>query len=190
MRPSSCSCQRLRAVVLLLAACMLFLIGVLCGIARPWGGSERSSWETDLPLQLQAIGAATDKEFAMCTGPVDNAIEAVYLLDFVTGDLKATVINKRSGRFTAFFTYNVTPDVGPELKNPRYVMVTALADMQRGAGPQIAKSVLFVAEATTGKVAAYVLPWNSTAQATGVVQAGAFIPLDIQQFRTTALRDR
>jgi hypothetical protein len=69
-------------------------------------------------------------------------------------------------------------------------MVTGLADMPRGtANFQYARSIVYVAEAATGAVAAYTIPWNSAFQAAGKPQYGEFRPLDVAQFRTAFVRD-
>jgi hypothetical protein len=49
--------------------------------------------------------------------------------------------------------------------------------------------VVYVADATTGKVAAYTIPWNSSAHAAGTPQYGQFQPLDVKEFRTAFVRD-
>jgi hypothetical protein len=46
-----------------------------------------------------------------------------------------------------------------------------------------------VAEASTGQVAAYTIPWNSSLHAAGKPQYGEFQPLDVQAFRTAFVRD-
>ena len=48
--------------------------------------------------------------FAIATGLVDDSIEALYFLDFLTGDLRAAVVSRRNGEFTGFFSYNVLAD--------------------------------------------------------------------------------
>jgi hypothetical protein len=70
-------------------------------------------------------------------------------------------------------------------------MVTGSVNMPRGtANYQFANSIVYVAEASTGQVAAYTIPWNSTQHAAGKVQYGEFQPLDVQQFRTAFVRDQ
>jgi hypothetical protein len=69
-------------------------------------------------------------------------------------------------------------------------MVTGLANMPRGrADFQYAQSIVYVAEATTGQVATYTIPWNSAFQAAGKTQYGEFQPLDKAAFRTAFVRD-
>ncbi len=134
---------------------------------------------------------ATDRfeTFAMATGPVDEDIEAVYFLDFLTGDLRAVVLSKQGNVFHAFFTYNVINDLGVDpSKNPRYMMVTGVADLRRGgARMQPSRAVVYVAEITSGRVAAYAIPWASSAHAANQ-QIGPMplLRVAVTQFRTPA----
>ena len=60
------------------------------------------------------------------------------MLDYLTGDLKAAVVNLQTGKFTSFFESNVQADLGTgTTKNPRYVMVTGRAAMRRGGLGQL-----------------------------------------------------
>jgi hypothetical protein len=138
---------------------------------------------------------ATDRydTFAISTGLVDDGVEAVYFLDFLTGDLKAAVLSKqRPYRFNSFFQRNILNDMGIDpTKNPRYLMVTGLNDLRRGGGrfrPSL--GVCYVAEITTGRVAAYVIPWNAQTHASGQIMQGQIDLVDVQDFRTAAVRAR
>jgi hypothetical protein len=97
-----------------------------------------------------------------------------------------------AGKFTAFFTRNIAADFAlGTTKNPRFLMVTGLADLPRGFVRQNIHtlSVVYVAEATTGHVAAYAIPWNPSIQSARKPQWGEIIPLDKQNFRTAVVRD-
>jgi len=140
-------------------------------------------------------GVATDRyeNFAIATGPLDGEVEAVYFLDFLTGDLKAAVLNINNGKFTAFFTYNILQDLGVDpAKNPRFLMVTGVADLRRigGSNVQPSASVVYVAELTTGRVAAYAVPWNPALHKQGAAFQAQLVPLDVTQFRTAVVRDQ
>ena len=64
-----------------------------------------------------------------------TSVEAVYFLDFLTGDLRAAALSKQTGKFHAFYQYNVNNDLGVDAsKSPRYMMVTGVADLRRTAG--------------------------------------------------------
>ncbi len=140
-------------------------------------------------------GVATDRyeNFAIATGPLDNEVEAVYFLDFLTGDLKAAVLNINTATFTSFYTHNILQDMGVDpAKNPRYLMVTGVADLRRVAGSNVrpGASVVYIAELTTGKIAAYAVPWSPDLHKRGTPFQGQLMPLDVTQFRTTAVRDQ
>lgn len=141
-------------------------------------------------IPLHATATHGLDKFAIATGLVDDTVEAIYFLDFLTGDLRAGVINPKTGKFNAIYTRNIATDFGAAGAGSRYLLVTGFADMPRGrANFQYAKSIVYVADASTGKIAAYTIPWNSAFQAAGKSQQGEFVPLDAAQFRTAFVRD-
>lgn len=160
-------------------------IGVVLGLVV--GLNIQGLWP-NVPLHATATHGLD--RFAIATGLVDDTVEAIYFLDFLTGDMRAAVINPKTGKFNAYFTRNIASDFGAITKNPRYLMVTGFADMPRGrANFQFAKSIVYVAEASTGQVAAYAIPWNSSAFAAGRPIQNEIRALDIVPFRTAIVRD-
>jgi hypothetical protein len=144
-------------------------------------------WPT-APLHASATHGI-DK-FAIATGLVDNNVEALYFLDFLTGDMRAAVINPKTGKFNAYFSRNIAADFGNAGRNSGYLMITGSVNMPRGtASFQYAQSIVYVAEASTAQVAAYTIPWNSTLHNAGKTQYGEFQPLDVKPFRTAFVRD-
>lgn len=137
--------------------------------------------------QTSLHAMATDRvdTFAIATGLVDDDVEAVYFLDFLTGDLRALVMGKQAGGFCGFYTFNVANHLGIDpAKNPRYLMVTGISSLRRGGSRmQLSRAVVYVAEVTTGKVAAYAIPWNPSMAAAGQTMRGNLIPVAIDQFR-------
>jgi hypothetical protein len=163
----------------------MFVIGLVLGLFI--GGIAIRGIGPGIPISATAT-EGLDK-FAIATGQVDPGMEALYFLDYLTGDLRAAVINPKTGKFTAFFTHNIAADF-VAVKNPRYLMVTGLTQMPRGrAGFQFADSTIYIAEANSGQVAAYSIPWNSSMQAAGKPQQGTFVPLDRLEMRTAFVRD-
>jgi hypothetical protein len=130
---------------------------------------------------------ATDRvdSFAMASGQVDEDVEAVYFLDFYTGDLNAVVMGKQSGHFTGYFKANVTADLGIDnAKSPRYMMITGNVDLRRaGSRMQYSKAVVYVAEVTTGKVAVYAIPWSSALSQGGQGGVQPLVPIATTRFR-------
>lgn len=136
---------------------------------------------------------ATDRydTFAIATGILDEGVEAVYFLDFLTGDLKAAVLSRNiPPRFNAFFQRNILNDLGIDpTRNPRYLVVTGMNDLRRG-GSRLRPSIgcCYIAEITSGRVAAYTIPWDANRHASGQGQTGTIVLLDVNQFRTAAVR--
>ncbi len=138
----------------------------------------------DTPLHA----VATDRidTFAMATGPVSDDVEAVFFLDFLTGDLRAVVLGRQGNGFTAFYQYNnVFNDLGiVPGKNPRFLMVTGVADLRRGGGAmQPSRAIVYVAEVTSGKVGAYAIPWSAQSYAQNRTVQAQLIPLAVTPFR-------
>ena len=150
--------------------------GIVLGLII--GLNVQGIWPS-VPLHASATHGL-DK-FAIATGLVDTGVEALYFLDYLTGDMRAAVINPKTGKFNSFFTRNIAADFGGAGRSNGYLMVTGSADMPRGtANFQYAHSIVYVAEATTGQVAAYTIPWNSSRTPPAHPQYGEFQPLDVQ----------
>jgi hypothetical protein len=164
----------------------MLTVGIILGLVV--GLNIKGLWPT---VPLHATSTHGLDKFAIATGLVDNGVEALYFLDYLTGDMRAAVINPKTGRFNSFFTRNIAADFGGAGRSTGYLMVTGFADMPRGANNfQFAQSIVYVADVTTGSVAAYTIPWNSSMQAAGATQYGQFQPLDVRMFRQQVIRDQ
>ncbi len=139
---------------------------------------------------LHAVSTDRGETYAIATGPVDNEVEAVYFLDFLTGDLGAIVLGRQPRTWTGYFRTNVSADlaVDPQ-KNPKFLMVTGMAALRRsgGARAQPSNAICYVAEVTSGKVAAYAIPWSPPMYAANQVQNGSLVMVAATQFRQTGL---
>lgn len=141
-------------------------------------------------INVQATATHGQDNFAIATGYVDPQIEAFYFLDFLTGDLRAAVVSRRTGEFVAFFEKNILEDFESKSKNPKYLMVTGATNLPRGrSNTQIGASFVYVAEASSGQVNAYALPWNPSLSAKGAPQRGTFERVAGGSFRTAFVRD-
>lgn len=159
--------------------------GLILGLAV--GMNLQGLWP-NIPLHASATDGY--ESFSIATGLVDGSVEGLYFLDYLTGDLRGAVVDAKTGKFNAFFTTKIGKDFASTGRNAKYLMVTGMADMPRGrAGFQPAKSIVYVADATSGQVAAYLMPWNSSLASAGKPQTGEFQTLDVRQFRTTEIRD-
>ena len=150
-----------------------FVLGVLVGVGMLIGAWAtmwvRPAASFVFPeTALHATATDSGDTFGIATGLVADGIEGVFFLDFLSGDMQCWVINGRTGQTGGYFVQNVVADLGVEVgrKNPRYLMVTGQAPMQRGSSAmKPADSLVYVADANTGNFAVYALPWNRQATA-------------------------
>ena len=78
-------------------------------------------------------------------GVIDEQVEGVYMLDFLTGDLQCLVLNPRTGTFNGQFAINVIKVLGvDQQKKPRYLMVTGSVGWIGMAGIFVAVTALIL----------------------------------------------
>jgi hypothetical protein len=142
-------------------------------------------------VPLHAVATHGQDNFAICTGPMDNDVEAIFVLDFVTGDLKAAALNVQTRRFNTLFEYNVVQDFpATNTKNPHYRMVTGITNIRQVvAAGQLGSAVVYVAEVTSGQLVVYGVPWVSGRASSPIPFKGTLVPLDRWPYRTTAIRN-
>jgi hypothetical protein len=143
---------------------------------------------------LHAVATDSNANAAIATCPLDGSVEAILVLDFLTGDLKGAVISRRNPGFQAAYHRAILNDFGLDQgKKPQYLMVTGAGDIaQKGGTNNIRPSMgmVYVAEITSGTICAYNIPWASTlhtADQKGAV--GKFVPWGSWKFRTPAVRE-
>lgn len=129
-----------------------------------------------------ATTADRDSQFMMVTCPVGNAaagitdpMDGVFILDFLTGQLKGAVLNRQKQVFAAYYMRDLAKDFGVAGdEDPHYAIVTGYSQMNAQGGPPFASGVLFIGELTSGKVIAYAFPWAEP----GFGQVMPLTPLD------------
>lgn len=163
-------------------AAAALLVGLLAGV-------NLTGWLPRTPVLASATHG--ENSFAVCTADLDEDVEGVFFLDFLTGDLKAGVLSMQSGKFMTAYERNVTGDFARGVKNPRFLMVSGRANLRRGAGPQPmpGRAVIYVAEINSGIVAAYGLPWSASRASATTPLKSEIVLLDRTKFRTRAIRD-
>jgi len=125
-----------------------------------------------------AVTSQAENSFAVCTTPLEGGTEALFILDFDTGDLSGGVLDGDTSKFGATFRHNVIKDLGlkpGKLKNPRFTLVSGVANLGAAAAT-LAQSVLYVTDANTGVTIAYGIPWNP--QGGGRAALAPLVPLD------------
>lgn len=141
---------------------------------------------------LHAVATDRHDNFAIATGIMDEGIEGVFFLDFTTGNLQGAVINPLRGAIGITYSRNVQADMKVDLsKSPKFMMVTG--EMQvRGPGgsANYAQTVVYVAEASSGIIACYAMPFNSGVlnNSGGAAAPVEFIPMFIGPFRQAVIR--
>jgi hypothetical protein len=183
---------------------MMFLsVGLLIGLAIGgalaagvyWGSQGDGAHQAALnELRLKASASHGADSFAMATGEIADGVEGLFCLDFLTGDLSCFVINPRTGAPGGIYGTNVTADLKPAAgtgKKPSYVMVTGQFQARGGSygGNQIASSLVYVADANSGTVAVYGMPWNKQASTGGATQGGKLVRLHAGKVRALEIRD-
>lgn len=142
-------------------------------------------------MKLKASTAMGSETFAVATGMVDEEGEGVFFLDYITGDLNCFVLNPRVGKFTGWFTVNVTEALSPAKgKKPSYVISTGSWN-PKGFSSNVrpAQSVVYVADANSGQFAAYTFPWVRGTSSVLAKQANKLVLLDVGKARAVELRE-
>lgn len=128
------------------------------------------AWQ-NLPI-AHATAAVTSEKFSMCTGPLADSNEALFVLDHNSGLLQCSVLYPRIGRFMASYTVNVADALGMEAKGGNYMMVTGTSDFLSASNRPIGRSVVYVLDTTTGNYACYGVPINQNAMKANQPQQG------------------
>lgn len=118
-------------------------------------GVLAAGWWPDSPVH--AVATDRHENFAICTSTVDDSLEAVYFLDFLTCELKTSVVLPQTNEFTTAYVRDIRKDlmIDPAEK-PHFLMVSGVHRVQPNSDmPRGARSVLYVAELNTGRMVSY-----------------------------------
>lgn len=131
---------------------MTFVCGLGVGAAAMW------LWPHE---PLTAASANSADKFSMVTVPVEGIAdtEAVFILDHLTGILRGGRLNNQTGSFSHQFLHNVAADfqVAAGERNPEFCIVSGSVQLN-AVGNQPARGAIYIAEKTSGVVAAYGFP--------------------------------
>jgi hypothetical protein len=125
------------------------------------------------PQPAQGSVAHGNDKFTMVTVPMleNDRLEAVFVLNHLTGRLVGGLINEQLGSFGYGFEHNVAADFKTASKDPKYAVVSGGANLRGSGGVTPAVGVLYIAELSSGAVIAYAIPRPTTRN------AGAVLPL-------------
>lgn len=134
---------------------------------------------------LTAAVSDRNEKFGMCTVTMTEGLEAVFVLDFLTGRLTGACLGKQGNGFVAFFAADVAADLGVKSGKPQYAMTTGYASIRGTPAAQPAASVIYVAELNSGLVGCYAIPFKLPNSKNPVPIK--LVPLDRYQFREAAV---
>jgi hypothetical protein len=158
--------------------CVGLLAGLAVGMLVPREG-------------LHATATDRVESYAICTGSADGDTEAVFTLDFLTGELSGAVINPTTRGFTASYKRNIMADLKVEPgKAPKFVLCTGRGELRPQGNLQFGGCFVYVAEVTTGMLGIYAFPFNTAIQNNnrGGTLTSDFILVQAVPIRTTAVR--
>jgi hypothetical protein len=137
------------------------------------GATSETTW-AGLPI-ANATAAVTSEKFSMCTGPMSDQGEALFVLDHNSGLLQCSVLYPRIGRFMASFTVNVADALGLEAKGGSYIMATGTADFPSASNRPVGLSVVYVLDTASGNYACYAVPFDRTMLRANQPQQGLMV---------------
>jgi hypothetical protein len=141
---------------------------------------------------VRGDSSAIGQQFAICTGAIEQE-EGLCTLDFLTGDMIISVLNRRTGKWGGIFKGNVLTELTPEKGKPsKYLLCSGQVAFQRalagGGNVMPARGCFYVLDENTGRFAAYTVFWNATLAASGQPQAGQIQPVDVGIARAAPVR--
>ena len=109
--------------------------------------------------------ADRNDKFAMVTAQTStlDLVEAVFVLDFLTGQLRGASLNNSTGTITLAYARNVAADFNVDPSSPgNYAIVSGKTNLPSARGTNPAASSLYIAELNSGKVICYAFPYQTT----------------------------
>ncbi|REJ98807.1 MAG: hypothetical protein DWQ35_00075 [Planctomycetota bacterium] len=172
-----------RSVVSIAVGVAVLAIGIAAGTLVTVALTSPSSGTL-----VQATATHGIDKFAIATGQLDESTEAIYFLDFLTLELKGAALSRQTAKFTTLYKRNIANDFrgstgDRDLKNPRFLLVTGLGNLQQRGGDRIAKAVVYVVEVNSGLCAAYATPERRSRRATGTTSTDELILLHVLPLR-------
>ena len=111
---------------------------------------------------------------------VTDFVEGVFVLDFLTGQLRGSIMDPRTGKFSVLYARNIAADFQVNPNEPgTYAIVSGRTNLPSVRGASPAASSLYIAEANSGKVVCYSFPQGG-GRAAGVLPLA---PVDAFPFR-------
>src|SRR5262245_10763276 len=141
----------------------LLMIAVPAAVVLYFGGYVERARVQWLETKLHAAAAQSGTSLCVATGPIEQGVEGIFVLDFISGELSCGVMNPRTGQISGLFRRNITADAGvAQGKQPKYMLATwMLAVLGLATNDRPSLSLCYVADSTSCRYMAYILPWNT-----------------------------
>jgi len=164
-------------------------------------------------VPLHAVATDRAGTVAITTAFVDDSVEAFFYLDSMTGMLMGAVPSRQAGGrpFQSTWVANLNSDFAGVIKTinaassgrrgaaratldlpkgPQYMFVSGAIDVKGTTGRERpGRSILYVAEANTGIVMAYMVSWSPELHSTGQIYQGRLMLWSFASMPTAVLRE-
>lgn len=138
------------------------------------------------PVAFNPDATSMGKSVSIATGWIDDAVEGVFILDHLTGNLQCWIMNSRSGEIGGIFRTNVLEPLGIEGRTDLdYVIATGRFDFSnfRKGNLKYADCICYVGESTAGKIVGFSFTFDPTLGARGTPQTGDLTIVSTFPFR-------
>lgn len=180
--------KRCIATAIMIASTMalLLVVGVMVGasVTQKQASPER--------LMLEAASASAGKNVSLATGLIDEANEAVFILDHLNGNLQCWILNVRTNEIGGIFRTNVLEAL-PEIKagsDLDFVLTTGFFRFNNRGNLRPASAVAYVAEGNSGVVAGFGFQFDKAGIQRGILQEGLLGVICKGPIRELQLRDQ
>jgi hypothetical protein len=131
-----------------------------------------------------AVGTDRSEKFAISIIPVSETVDAIFVLDFLTGRLQGHVLSDKVGQFSHAYYRTVIEDFElPRNQKPIFTIVGGHTQLSSTGPGTMAQGVVYIGELNTGLVNAYGFQYNEANQR---LPAQPMEPLDQFKFREAA----
>lgn len=162
-------CSRSR--ILLFVSAVVGLMALAAGFTAFGFVVANQTSQQDLPTLLRADSAASGNNISLASGMVSRDIEALFVLDHMTGNLQCWMLNPNTGAIGGLFGTNVNNDLGvTKAGDADFVITTGRIDTSgrgREGNMRPGASLVYVADGNSGKVIGYGFQFDPQAIARG-----------------------